>query len=41
MNLRIDSIPRQNTIAWAIHMIPKPIQPNSDNPANPYCATSA
>ena len=41
MNLRIDSIPRQNTIACAIHMIPNPIQPSNDNPANPYCAVSA
>ena len=41
MNFRIDSIPRQNTIACAIHMIPNPIQPSNDNPANPYCAVSA
>ena len=37
MNLRIDSMPRQNTMAWAIHMMPNAIQPSSDSPAKPYC----
>ena len=36
MNLRIDSMPRQNTMACAIHMSPNAIQPSSDSPANPY-----
>ena len=41
MNLRIDSMPRQNTTAWAIHISTKAIQPSSDSPVKPYCCTSA
>src|ERR1700712_6045277 len=41
MNLRMDSIPRQKTIACATHMIMKAIQPSVDRPANPCSDLSA
>src|ERR1700709_2246662 len=41
MNFRIDSIPRQKTIAWATHMIMNAIQPRVERPANPCSDLSA
>src|SRR6218665_717037 len=41
MNLPIDSIPCQNTMACNTHSSKKPAQPSVDRPTKPCCATSA
>src|SRR6218665_2344067 len=41
MNLRIDSMPCQNTMACNPHSSKKPAQPSVDRPTKPCCATSA